>query len=58
MHEKEFLLRKATGWALREYGKTAPDCVAESLVEHGDNLSRLSGREGARRLDRAAYPSL
>ena len=48
MHEKEFFIRKAIGWVLREYGKTNPDCVIAFLKEEKANLSGLSYREGSR----------
>jgi 3-methyladenine DNA glycosylase AlkD len=52
-HEKEFFIRKAIGWALREYGKTAPESVATFLRDHRSRLSGLSYREGSRRLVKA-----
>ncbi len=48
MHEKEFFIRKAIGWALREYSKTAPHAVKEFLETEKANLSGLSYREGAK----------
>ena len=50
IESKEFFLRKAIGWALREYGKTAPDTVLAYVDEHADELSALSKREALRRL--------
>ena len=43
---KDFFIRKAIGWALREYGKTAPEIVTDFV----DNnvLSGLSIREAMR----------
>lgn len=49
-HEKEFFIRKAIGWALREYARTRPDEVRVFLAEHGDRLSGLSRREAAKHL--------
>ena len=49
--EKEFFIRKAIGWALREHAKTDPDVVKAFLVEHRDELSGLSFREAAKHLD-------
>jgi 3-methyladenine DNA glycosylase AlkD len=49
-HEKEFFIRKAIGWALREYARTAPDAVRGFLDEMGDRLSGLSRREAAKHL--------
>lgn len=48
--ETEFFIRKAIGWALREYSKTAPDRVAEFLTDNRAILSGLSYREGGKRL--------
>ena len=48
MHEKEFFIRKAIGWVLREYGKTNPDLVVQFLTDEKANLSGLSYREGSR----------
>ena len=49
-HEKEFFIRKAIGWALREYARTRPEEVRAFLLEHGDKLSGLSRREAAKHL--------
>lgn len=46
--EKEFFIRKAIGWALREYAKTNPQEV-KSFVEHTP-LSGLSRREAMKHL--------
>eukprot|EP00542_Grammatophora_oceanica_P016881 CAMPEP_0194040656 /NCGR_PEP_ID=MMETSP0009_2-20130614/12621_1 /TAXON_ID=210454 /ORGANISM="Grammatophora oceanica, Strain CCMP 410" /LENGTH=115 /DNA_ID=CAMNT_0038683855 /DNA_START=548 /DNA_END=895 /DNA_ORIENTATION=+ len=48
MHEKEFFIRKAIGWALREYGKTNPKAVIAFLQKHKKELSPLSYKEGSR----------
>lgn len=50
MHEKEFFIRKAIGWALREYGKTEPQKVLAFVNENRDALSSLSVREALRRI--------
>jgi 3-methyladenine DNA glycosylase AlkD len=49
-HEKEFFIRKAIGWALREYARTQPNQVREFLAEHRDRLSGLSLREASKHL--------
>ena len=49
-HEKEFFIRKAIGWVLREYAKTEPDAVREFVDEMGDQLSGLSRREATKHL--------
>ncbi len=48
--ETEFFIRKAIGWALREYAKTEPEAVQEFLLKHGAALSPLSRREAAKHL--------
>ncbi len=49
--DSEFFIRKAIGWALREYAKTNPDAVAHFVHEHEGELSPLSRREALRRLN-------
>lgn len=46
--EKEFFIRKAIGWALREYSYTDPQAVKKFLLANKDRLSTLSFREGSR----------
>eukprot|EP00797_Seminavis_robusta_P031567 Sro68_g038000.2 (208) ;mRNA; f:36700-37323 len=55
MHEKEFFIRKAIGWVLREYGKTSPESVVQFLQQEKANLSGLSYREGSRILIKNGY---
>lgn len=43
--EKEFFIRKALGWALRQYAKSNPDAVKAFVAEHADELSGLTKRE-------------
>jgi 3-methyladenine DNA glycosylase AlkD len=52
MDEKEFFIRKAIGWALREYSYTEPERVKRFLIANRDRLSGLSFREGAKGLVR------
>jgi 3-methyladenine DNA glycosylase AlkD len=42
---KEFFLRKAIGWALRQYAWTNPGEVCRYVREHEEDLSPLSKRE-------------
>lgn len=49
--EKEFFIRKAIGWALRSYARTAPDAVASFLLEHRTRWSGLTYREAAKHLE-------
>ncbi|PWU09551.1 MAG: DNA alkylation repair protein [Terriglobia bacterium] len=46
----EFFLRKAIGWALREYAKTEPAEVIRFVRRHEARLSALTKREALRRL--------
>jgi 3-methyladenine DNA glycosylase AlkD len=47
-HEKEFFIRKAIGWALREYAKTDPTAVYRFCDRNSDHLSGLSLREATK----------
>jgi 3-methyladenine DNA glycosylase AlkD len=47
-HSTEFFIRKAIGWALREYAKTNPEAVVEFVSE--TRLSGLSAREALKNL--------
>lgn len=47
VHSKEFFLRKAIGWALRQYSRVNPNAVIEFVKEH-DELSALSKKEALR----------
>jgi 3-methyladenine DNA glycosylase AlkD len=51
-HEKEFFIRKAIGWALREYSYANPDAVRDFLTKNRSKLSNLSFNEGAKRLSK------
>ena len=48
--DAEFFIRKAIGWALREYAKTDPDAVVAYVGAHEAELSPLSRREALRRI--------
>jgi 3-methyladenine DNA glycosylase AlkD len=43
--ETDFFIRKAIGWALRQYSWTDPDAVAAFVAAHEAELSGLSRRE-------------
>ncbi len=51
-HEEEFFIRKAIGWALREYAWTDPDEVVRFVSRHVDRLSSLSKREALKNVPR------
>lgn len=48
--EREFFLRKAIGWALREYDRVAPEAVRRYVAAHEAELSGLSRREALKHL--------
>ncbi len=48
--ESDFFIRKAIGWALREYSKTAPEKVKKFVEENKNKLSPLSYKEATKRL--------
>ena len=52
--EKEFFLRKAIGWALREYSKTCPGVVIDFVAANRHRLSTLSRREALKAIERAS----
>jgi 3-methyladenine DNA glycosylase AlkD len=49
-HEKEFFIRKAIGWALREYARANPEAVRGFLRDYEAQLSGLSRREAGKHL--------
>lgn len=50
LSEKEFFIRKAIGWGIREMSKTSPDEAFAFLMKIKDRASGLTLREGAKRL--------
>jgi 3-methyladenine DNA glycosylase AlkD len=48
--EREFFLRKAIGWVLRETSKSHPDLAYGFLLGHIDRVAGLTLREGSRLL--------
>lgn len=49
-HGKDFFIRKAVGWALREHARTDPEWVRRFVAEHEERLAPLSRREALRHL--------
>ena len=45
LEDKDFFLRKAIGWALRQHARTDPEWVRGFVAAHDDQLSGLSRRE-------------
>jgi 3-methyladenine DNA glycosylase AlkD len=50
IEEREFFIRKAIGWVLREVAKRRPQLTYDFLLEHVDRVSGLTLREGAKYL--------
>ena len=50
---KEFFLRKAIGWALRQYAWTDPDEVRRWVRANEHRLSNLSKREALKNIEEA-----
>jgi 3-methyladenine DNA glycosylase AlkD len=48
--EKEFFIRKAIGWVLRDTSKKRPELVRDFVVAHRAAMSGLTLREATRRL--------
>ncbi len=48
--DREFFIRKAIGWALRQYARTDPDAVRVFVDRHIEELSPLSVREATKHL--------
>lgn len=50
LHDDEFFIQKAIGWALREFAKTDENWVKSFVSSHKDCLSPLSIREATKNL--------
>lgn len=50
LRETEFFIRKAIGWALRQYARSAPGAVRAFVREHRDEMSELTLREATKHL--------
>ena len=48
--EREFFIRKAVGWVLREVSKRSPERVAAYVAQHGARMSGLTRREATKYL--------
>ncbi|HQR83153.1 MAG TPA: DNA alkylation repair protein, partial [Thiotrichales bacterium] len=48
--EKDFFIRKAIGWALRDYARWHPQWVIEFVNQHQTQLAPLSVREAMKHL--------
>ncbi len=47
---REFFMRKAIGWALRDHARVDPEWVRAFVDRHHDELSGLSRREATKHL--------
>jgi len=56
--EKEFFIRKAIGWILRDTSKRRPELVRDFVARHGGAMSGLTFREATRRLPAAMQKQL
>ncbi|MEZ5380482.1 MAG: DNA alkylation repair protein [Microthrixaceae bacterium] len=50
--DTEFFIRKAIGWALRQYARVDPAAVRTFVAQHEDRLSGLTTREALKHLGR------
>jgi 3-methyladenine DNA glycosylase AlkD len=50
LHGREFFVRKAIGWALRQHARVDPEWVRGFVESRGDRLSGLSRREALKHL--------
>ena len=48
--DTSFWIRKAIGWALRQYARSEPDWVRSAVAEYDERLSGLSRREALKHL--------
>ena len=53
LDDRDFFLRKAIGWALRQHARTDPDWVRAFVAAHDDRISGLSRREALKHLEPA-----
>jgi 3-methyladenine DNA glycosylase AlkD len=53
LDDRDFFLRKAIGWALRQHARTDPAWVRAFVAAHADRLSGLSRREALKHLSPA-----
>lgn len=49
--DTEFFIRKACGWALRQYARHDPDEVGAYVTDRGNRLSPLTRREATKHLE-------
>ena len=54
LDDRDFFIRKAIGWALRQYARTDPDEVLRYVTAHADRMSQLSKREALKHVPHPA----
>ena len=54
--DREFFIRKAIGWALRQLAWTNPEAVRRYVQAHEGQLSGLSKREALKNVDAVSHP--
>lgn len=50
LDDREFFIRKAIGWSLRDYARVNPGWVRRFVTDHEARLSALSRREALKHL--------
>jgi 3-methyladenine DNA glycosylase AlkD len=50
LDDQEFFIRKAAGWALRQYARTDPNWVRDFVAQHEARMSALTRREALKHL--------
>ena len=50
LDDREFFIRKAIGWALRQHARVDPEWVRGFVAEHEDRMSGLTRREATKHL--------
>jgi 3-methyladenine DNA glycosylase AlkD len=55
--DRDFFIRKAIGWALRDYAWVDPEEVVRYVAANEDRLSGLSRREARKNVNRGLFPS-
>lgn len=58
LQEREFFIRKAIGWGIREMSKAYPEAAFQFLMKIRDRASGLTLREGAKRLPQIKRDSI
>lgn len=54
--DPDFFIRKAIGWALRQYARVAPEAVGDFIAANRHRLSPLSLREAGKHLQNSDKP--